>query len=43
MVENDISGEILAMRDVELYQAIVMKSDNLKDVDVLEFRKILEE
>lgn len=43
MVENDKSGELLAKRAVELYQAKVMKRDNLKDVDVLEFRKILEE
>ncbi|CDG65809.1 MAG: hypothetical protein PWQ15_840 [Methanobacterium sp.] len=43
VVENDKSGELLAKRAVELYQAKVMKRDNLKDVDVLEFRKILEE
>ncbi|AIS31788.1 DUF2100 domain-containing protein [Methanobacterium formicicum] len=42
VVENDKSGELLAKRAVDLYEAKVMKRDNLKDVDILEFRKILE-
>lgn len=42
VVENDKSGEILAKRAEDLYGAKVMKSDSLKDTDILEFKGALE-
>lgn len=42
VVENDKSGEILAKRAEDLYMAKVMKSDSLKDTDILEFKRALE-
>ncbi|NYB51889.1 MAG: DUF2100 domain-containing protein [Methanobacteriaceae archaeon] len=41
VVENDKSGEILAKRAEDLYNAQVIKKPNLKDVDVIEFTKSL--
>jgi hypothetical protein len=43
VVENDKSGEILAKRAEDLYGAKVMIRDSLKDTDILEFRRALEE
>jgi len=42
VVENDKSGEVLAKRAEDLYKAKVVKRDSLKDTDVLEFKRALE-
>jgi hypothetical protein len=43
VVENDKAGEILAKRAEDLYDAKIFKKASLKDVDIIEFRQILEQ
>jgi hypothetical protein len=42
VVENNKPGEILAKRAEEVYGAKVIKSESLKDMNVLEFKRLLE-
>ena len=41
VVEKDKAGEILAKRAEELYGAVSFKKENLKDVDISEFKQAL--
>jgi len=42
VVEKDKSGEVLGKRAEDLYGARVIKKDSLKDTDILEFKRALE-
>jgi hypothetical protein len=42
VVEKDKSGEILAKRAKDIYGAVVIEKDGLKDIDVPEFKRSLE-
>lgn len=42
VVEKDKSGEILAKRAKDIYGAVVIEKDGLKDIDVPEFKQSLE-